>query len=350
MDTIRLTQFSSAAGCGCKMAPAALESILQNSRTANQYKELLVGNESSDDAAVYDWGDGTGLISTTDFFTPIVDDAFLFGKIAAANAISDVYAMGGKPLLALAILAWPLEKLGPELAKAVMAGARETCSEAGIPLAGGHSIDSTEPVFGLAVSGRVMLADMKKNNTAQAGDYLLLTKPLGVGVLSTAEKRGVIKPEHVEDFHRQLGMLNSVGYELGKIPGVHALTDVTGFGLMGHLIEMAEGSGLGAELYYSKVPILSSVPAYLSERIVPDATYRNWNAYQKKVAFGAGVNVMEAFTVLPDPQTNGGLLISVSPDALEQVLALLLSAGIHCCNEPIGKITAAGEKCIQVLA
>jgi selenide,water dikinase len=152
------------------------------------------------------------------------------------------------------------------------------------------------------------------------------------------------------DFHRQLGMLNSVGYELGKIPGVHALTDVTGFGLMGHLIEMAEGSGLGAELYYSKVPILSSVPAYLSERIVPDATYRNWNAYQKKVAFGAGVNVMEAFTVLPDPQTNGGLLIAVSADALEQVLSLLQSAGIHCCNEPIGRITAAGEKCIQVLA
>ena len=350
MDTIRLTQFSSAAGCGCKMAPAALESILQNSRTANQFKELLVGNESSDDAAVYDWGDGTGLISTTDFFTPIVDDAFLFGKIAAANAISDVYAMGGKPLLALAILAWPLEKLGPELARAVMAGARETCSEAGIPLAGGHSIDSTEPVFGLAVSGRVTLADLKKNNTAQAGDYLLLTKPLGVGILSTAEKRGVIKPEHIDDFHRQLGMLNSVGYELGKIPGVHALTDVTGFGLMGHLIEMAEGSGLGAELYYSKVPILSSVPAYLSERIVPDATYRNWNAYQKKVAFGPGVNVMEAFTVLPDPQTNGGLLIAVSADALEQVLAILQSAGIHCCNEPIGKITAAGEKCIQVLA
>ena len=349
MDTIRLTQFSSAAGCGCKMAPAALESILQNSRTANQFKQLLVGNESSDDAAVYDWGDGTGLISTTDFFTPIVDDAFLFGKIAAANAISDVYAMGGKPLLALAILAWPLEKLGPELARAVMAGARETCSEAGIPLAGGHSIDSTEPVFGLAVSGRVTLADLKKNNTAQVGDYLLLTKPLGVGILSTAEKRGVIKPEHIEDFHRQLGMLNSVGYELGKIPGVHALTDVTGFGLMGHLIEMAEGSGLGAELYYSKVPILSSVPAYLSERIVPDATYRNWNAYQKKVAFGAGVNVMEAFTVLPDPQTNGGLLIAVSADSLEQVLSLLQSVGIHCCNEPIGRITAAGEKCIQVL-
>jgi len=230
------------------MAPAALETILQNSRTSFQSKELLVGNESSDDAAVYDWGDGTGLISTTDFFTPIVDDAFLFGKIAAANAISDVYAMGGKPLLALAILAWPLEKLGPELAQAVMAGARETCREAGIPLAGGHSIDSTEPVFGLAVSGRVTLTDLKKNNTAQAGDYLLLTKPLGVGILSTAEKRGVIKPEHIDEFHRQLGMLNSVGYELGKIPGVHALTDVTGFGLMGHLIEMAEVSGLGAEI------------------------------------------------------------------------------------------------------
>jgi len=350
MDTIRLTQFSSAAGCGCKMAPAALESILQNSRTGSQLTELLVGNESSDDAAVYDWGDGTALISTTDFFTPIVDDAFLFGKIAAANAISDVYAMGGKPLLALAILAWPLEKLGAELAREVMAGARETCKEAGIPMAGGHSIDSTEPIFGLAVTGRVSLAHIKKNNTAQAGDYLLLTKPLGVGILSTAEKRGVIQPEHLAAFHDQLALLNSVGYDLGKIPGVHALTDVTGFGLMGHLIEMAEGSGLGAELYYSKVPILSSVQPYLSMRVVPDATYRNWNAYQQKVAFGSGVNVMEAFTILPDPQTNGGLLIAVAPTALEQVVSTLKAAGIFCCEEPIGRIIAAGEKCIQVLA
>lgn len=350
MDTIRLTQFSSAAGCGCKMAPAALESILQNSRTGSQFTELLVGNESSDDAAVYDLGDGTALISTTDFFTPIVDDAFLFGKIAAANAISDVYAMGGNPLLALAILAWPLEKLGPDLAREVMAGAREICKEAGIPMAGGHSIDSNEPIFGLAVSGRVSLSNIKKNNTAQEGDYLLLTKPLGVGILSTAEKRGVIQPEHVEEFHHQLGLLNSVGQALGTITGVHALTDVTGFGLMGHLIEMAEGSGLGAELYYSKIPILSSVTTYLSNRIVPDATYRNWNAYQQKVAFGAGVNVMEAFTILPDPQTNGGLLIAVHPKALEEVITILKAAGIHCCEQPIGKITVAGEKCVQVLA
>jgi len=350
MDTIRLTQFSSAAGCGCKMAPAALESILQNSRTGSQLKELLVGNESSDDAAVYDWGDGTALISTTDFFTPIVDDAFLFGKIAAANAISDVYAMGGKPLLALAILAWPLEKLGAELAREVMAGARETCKEAGIPMAGGHSIDSAEPIFGLAVTGRVSLTHIKKNNTAQAGDYLLLTKPLGVGILSTAEKRGVIQPEHLAAYHHQLALLNSVGYDLGKIPEVHALTDITGFGLMGHLIEMAEGSGLGAELYYSKIPILSSVQTYLSMRVVPDATYRNWNAYQQKVAFGSGVNVMEAFTVLPDPQTNGGLLIAVAPAALELVVNTLKASGILCCEEPIGKIIAAGEKCVQVLA
>jgi len=349
MEKIRLTQFSSAAGCGCKMAPAALEKILQQSRTTHGTR-LVVGNESSDDAAVYDWGDGSGLISTTDFFTPIVDDAFLFGKIAAANAISDVYAMGGEPLLALAMLAWPLEKLGTDLAKEVMAGASETCREANIPLAGGHSIDSTEPVFGLAVSGRVQLNQIKKNNTAQAGDWLLLTKPLGVGILSTAEKRGVLQEAHRATFYQQLSALNSIGKLLGKIPGVHALTDVTGFGLMGHLIEMAEGSGLGAIVHYSKVPVLLELQEYLKNRIIPDATYRNWNAYQPKVDFGSGVNVMEAFTVLPDPQTNGGLLMAVAEDSLPEVQALLQQEGLGDFAEPIGKITAAGEKCIQVLA
>lgn len=350
MEKIRLTQFSSAAGCGCKMAPAALEKILQQSRTTQHASSLIVGNESSDDAAVYDWGDGTGLISTTDFFTPIVDDAFLFGKIAAANAISDVYAMGGEPLLALAMLAWPLEKLGTDLAKDVMAGAKETCKEANIPLAGGHSIDSPEPVFGLAVSGKVQLNQIKKNNTAQAGDWLLLTKPLGVGILSTAEKRGLLNEAHRTRFYQQLSTLNSVGTLLGKIDGVHALTDVTGFGLMGHLIEMSEGSGLGAIVHYSKVPILPELQEYLKNRVIPDATYRNWNAYQPKVAFGAGVNVMEAFTVLPDPQTNGGLLMAVSEESLPEVQALLQKEGLGAFAEPIGKITNAGEKCIQVLA
>ena len=349
MEKIRLTQFSSAAGCGCKMAPAALESILQDSRTGNAVSSLLVGNDSSDDAAVYDLGDGTGLISTTDFFTPIVDDAYYFGKIAAANAISDVYAMGGSPMLALALLAWPLEKLGTELAREVLRGARDICAEAGIPLAGGHSIDGVEPVFGLAVNGRINLNNLKRNNSAQAGDLLLLTKPIGVGILSTAQKRGALEAEHEEMLYRQLSTLNSVGEKLGKLTGVHAMTDVTGFGLLGHLIEMAAGSGHGATLHYAKIPILAEARTYLKDRMVPDATYRNWNAYQSKVSFAPGVNVMEAFSMLPDPQTNGGLLVAVAPADLEEVQAILTAADPSLDAMPIGHITAAGEKLIAVM-
>ena len=348
MEKIRLTQFSAAAGCGCKMAPAALEQILQDNRTGTAFRQLLVGNESSDDAAVYDLGNGTGLISTVDFFTPIVDDAYHFGKIAAANAISDVYAMGGSPLLALALLSWPLEKLGTDTAREVLRGAREICAEAGIPLAGGHSIDGTEPLFGLAVNGRIDLQNLKKNNTAQVGDWLLLTKPIGVGILSTAQKRGALKPGQEEWLYQQLGTLNKVGELLGMLSGVHAMTDVTGFGLLGHLIEMAGGSGRGAVLHYSKIPVIPEAIEYLKERLVADATYRNWNAYQGKVSFAPGVNVMEAFSLLPDPQTNGGLLIAVAPEALIEVQNTLKNAGILYGLEPIGVITEAGEKLIQV--
>jgi selenide,water dikinase len=349
MDKIRLTQFSSAAGCGCKMAPAALEKILQDNRTESGLQNLLVGNDSSDDAAVFDMGNGKGLISTADFFTPIVDDAYYFGRIAAANAISDVYAMGGTPLMALALLSWPLEKLGTDTAREVLRGARDVCAEAGIPLAGGHSIDGAEPIFGLSVNGMIELSHLKKNNTAKVGDLLLLTKPLGTGILSTAQKRGALPQEREEMFHRHLSALNSIGTTLGKIEGVHAMTDVTGFGLLGHLIEMAEGSGCGARLHYGSIPVIEEARAYLKERMIPDATYRNWNAYQNKVSFAAGVNVMEAFSLLPDPQTNGGLLVAVAPEAWSQVQEVLLSAGIAVRKEPIGAIIAQGEKLIQVL-
>ncbi len=348
MDPVKLTQFSHGAGCGCKIAPAVLDKILQSNFHFADNKNLLVGNSSKDDAAVYDLGDGTALISTTDFFTPIVDDAFAFGKIASANAISDVYAMGGKPLLAIAILGWPVDKLPAELAQQVLEGAREICAEAGIPLAGGHSIDTPEPIFGLAVNGLVAIDHLKRNNTAQAGDVLLLTKPLGVGILSTAQKREVLKEEHLALMLSQLSTLNKVGEALGKINGVHAMTDVTGFGLLGHLIEMAEGSGLSAELVYQKIPILEAVKDYLPQRIVPDATYRNWNGYSNKVGFGAGVNVMEAFTILPDPQTNGGLLIAVDPGALHEVQEVLKSHGLENFTEPIGVMTESSEKIITV--
>lgn len=346
-QVIKLTQFSHGAGCGCKIAPRVLEEILKT-QVSNTNNKLLVGNDSRDDAAVYDLGNGSALISTTDFFMPIVDDPYDFGKIAGANAISDVYAMGGKPLLAIAILGWPVEKLGTELAQKVIEGGRAVCLEAGIPLAGGHSIDSPEPIFGLAVSGIVPIENLKKNNTAQVGDQLLLTKPLGVGILSTAQKRGLLKEEHRILMLQQLSKLNKIGEELGKLDGVTAMTDVTGFGLLGHLIEMAEGSGLGAELYYEKIPVAAGVREYISQRIFPDATTRNWSSYSDKVKFEKGVNVMEAFTLLPDPQTNGGLLIAVKEKSLSQVVTALEVSGLTEFIIPIGKIIEPGPKCIVV--
>ena len=326
-----------------------LEEILQTTQTTFTDKKLIVGNSNKDDAAVYDLGNGTALISTTDFFTPIVDDAFDFGCIASANAISDVYAMGGKPIMAIAVLGWPVEKLPASLAQQVLEGARSICKEAGISLAGGHSIDSPEPFFGLAVNGIINIAQLKQNNTATAGDLLLLTKPIGVGILTTAEKRNVLKDEHKGIAAAQMIQLNKIGVELGKLEAVTAMTDVTGFGLLGHLIEMAEGSNLSAELYYSKIPFLEPAKEYLAQRIVPDATYRNWNSYSSKVAFGSGVNVMEAFNLLPDPQTNGGLLIAVKAEQLEAVQELLQQHNLTAYTNPIGKLIPKAEKVIQVL-
>ena len=351
MDTtevIKLTQFSRGAGCGCKIAPKVLDEILKTNITAPANSKLLVGNSSKDDAAVYDLGNGMALISTTDFFMPIVDDAFDFGRIASANAISDVYAMGGKPLLAVAILGWPVEKLPAELAQKVLDGSRMICEEAGIPLAGGHSIDSAEPIFGLAVTGLVDIKNLKKNNTAKPGDVIFITRPLGVGVLSTAQKRGLIKEEHVAVMINQMTQLNKIGEVLGKVEGVTAMTDVTGFGLLGHLIEMAEGGGCSAEINYSALPVADGVKEYLAQRIVPDATYRNWNSYSTKTAFERGVNVMEAFNLLPDPQTNGGLLIAVNADSVEAVKNLLRENGLTAFLEPIGRFITGAEKIIMV--
>jgi selenide,water dikinase len=346
-EKIRLTQFSHGGGCGCKIAPMVLEEILSSDTDMPVYEKLIVGNSSKDDAAVYDLGNGTALISTTDFFTPVVDDAYIFGQIASANAISDVYAMGGKPMLAVAILGWPVEKLPAALARQVLEGSRNICAVAGIPLAGGHSIDSPEPIFGLAVNGIVAITHLKQNNTAKEGDVLFLTKPLGVGILSAAQKRSALQPEHESILIKQLTQLNSVGEALGKLEGVHAMTDVTGFGLLGHLIEMAEGSGLSAEISYGAVPILEPAKEYLARKIMPDATYRNWNSYSSKVAFSTGVNVMEAFNILPDPQTNGGLLIAADPASVDEVKHLLKKAGIET-TTPIGRLMAQYEKIITV--
>jgi selenide,water dikinase len=279
---------------------------------------------------------------------PIVDNAFEFGRIAAANSISDVYAMGGKPSMAIAILGWPVEKLPTELAQKVIEGGRTICNKAGIPLAGGHSVDSTEPIFGLAVTGLVNKENLKKNNTAEEGDWIFLTKPLGVGILSTAHKRGLLKEEHLQIMIEQMTSLNKIGGELGNIRGVTAMTDVTGFGLLGHLIEMTEGSGLTAEISYNKIAVVNGVKDFINQRIFPDATTRNWNSYYEKVRFEKGVNVMEAFTLLPDPQTNGGLLFSVKEGFKDEIVSLLKEFGLNDFTEPIGKFISKGDKAIEV--
>ncbi len=346
--SIRLTEYSSGAGCGCKIAPAVLASILQTNQSNVFDPNLLVGNHSNDDAAVYDIGNGVATISTTDFFTPIVDDPFYFGKIAAANAISDVYAMGGKPILSIAILGWPVDKLPASLAQQVLEGARASCAAAGISLAGGHSVDTAEPLFGLAVTGMVDIQHLKRNNTAQEGDLIFLTKPIGVGILSTAQKRGVLSADASDTMIQQMSQLNNIGQQLGLIPGVTAMTDVTGFGLLGHLIEMTTGANLSAELYYAKIPVIESCKEYLAQRMVPDATYRNWNGYSEKVQFEKGVNVMEAFNLLPDPQTNGGLLLTVSPSAAAAVIEILKQNGYGQFIEPIGKMLPLQPKTIEV--
>jgi selenide,water dikinase len=348
LEETLLTQFSRGAGCGCKIAPKLLEEILLSHQSYPADKNLLVGNTSKDDAAVYDIGNGMAVVSTTDFFMPIVDDAFDFGRIASANAISDVYAMGAKPLMAVAILGWPVEKLPAALAQQVLEGARKTCSDAGIPLAGGHSIDSVEPMFGLAVTGLVEIKNLKQNNTAQENDLLFLTKPLGVGILSTAQKRGLLKDEHASILIRQMSTLNKIGEQLGLIKEVTAMTDVTGFGLLGHLIEMAEGAGLSAEVYYSKLPVIEGAQSYLTQRIVPDATFRNWNSYSAKTGFEKGVNVMEAFNLLPDPQTNGGILFSVKESATDEIKDMFKRNGLENFIEPVGKFIERQEKIIMV--
>ncbi|MCU0394340.1 MAG: selenide, water dikinase SelD [Chitinophagaceae bacterium] len=346
---IRLTAFAHGAGCGCKIAPAVLDQIIKTAQPAAAFPQLLVGNSSKDDAAVYDLGNGTCVVSTTDFFMPIVDDAFDFGRIAGANAISDVYAMGGRPLMAVAVLGWPVEKLPPELAAQVLEGCRAVCAEAQIPLAGGHSIDSPEPFFGLAVTGTVQKEHLKQNNTAQNGDLLFLTKPLGVGILSTTMKRGELPADYYAEMIRWMTQLNSLGEQLGTLPGVHAMTDVTGFGLLGHLLEMCEGSGLGATLTYASIPVAAGVRECLQQNMVPDATYRNWNAYSTQVKFAPGVNVMEAFKLLPDPQTNGGLLLAVAPEAEGAVRSILQAAGLGDLQQPIGHLHLPEEKRILIV-
>ena len=351
LKSYKLTQYSHGAGCGCKISPKVLDVILSPPTPIGGAPVLtpplgagglLVGNSSRDDAAVMDLGNGEAIISTTDFFMPIVDDAFDFGRIASANAISDVYAMGGMPLLAIAILGWPIDKLPPEVAAQVIEGSRSICAEAGIPLAGGHSIDSPEPIFGLAVTGKVAIPNLKKNDTATEGCLLYLTKKLGVGILTTAQKKGILKDEHADIAPQQMMQLNQIGAVLGTLPYVTALTDVTGFGLLGHLIEMAEGSGLSAEIEFEKVPKLPFIEDYLAQKSFPGGTVRNWDSYGHKIG---EVSELQKF-ILADPQTSGGLLIAVEADTQEEFEALMEERGFEL--QTFGKLVEKREKVVYV--
>ena len=275
---------------------------------------------------------------------PIVNDAFDFGRIAAANAISDVYAMGGKPVIATALLGWPVDKLPVELAQKVLDGARTICNEAGIPLAGGHSIDTLEPMFGLSVNGLIAIKNLKQNSTAQEGDLIYCTKKIGIGILATALKRGLLKEEHQEVFIRQLTQLNKIGEHFGELPYVSAMTDITGFGLLGHIIEMAEGANLSAELHYANVPVIEGIQEYIAKTIVPDNAYRNWNSFEKKVN-GIGA---ESFYTLCDPQTNGGLLLTISPKHQQEFDAFLSENSLVDFAKPIGKMVSKMDKCVTI--
>lgn len=339
---IKLTQYSHGSGCGCKVAPAVLDEILKNTGANFNTDKLLVGNDNKDDAAVYDMGNGMALISTVDFFTPIVDDAFNYGRIAAANALSDVYAMGGRPFLAIAVLGFPTEKLPVEIAQQIIAGGKSICAQAGVTLAGGHTIDAPEPFFGLAVNGMVPVKNLKQNSTAKAGDLLFLTKPLGTGKLATALKRSMITEAEMQPAVDAMCMLNTFGEELGKHEYVHALTDVTGFGLLGHLIEMCEGAQLRAEIDYAKVPLLQGVKDLAAKFVYADNTMRNWKAYETKVQ-GIG---SESLLTLCDPQTSGGLLIAIDPGGVHEFTTLAAANNLQMVS--IGKMNNTGDKLIQI--
>ena len=323
---IRLTAFSHGGGCGCKIAPGVLASILKTSAPGFLPPQLMVGIETADDAAVWRLNDHQALIATTDFFMPIVDDPFDFGRIAATNAISDVYAMGGTPIMALAIVAMPIAQLPVEVIGQVLAGGNAVCAQAGIPIAGGHTIDSVEPIYGLVVMGLVHPDKVRRNADARPGDVLVLGKPLGVGILSAALKKGALDEAGYARLIATTTRLNKPGTQLAELPGVHAITDVTGFGLAGHALEMARGAGLRASIDWSCVPLIDAVEALANDGFVTGASGRNWASYGADVRLDAALPA-RARDLLCDPQTSGGLLVSCSPDSVDQVLACFRDGG-----------------------
>jgi selenide,water dikinase len=332
MSAVRLTQYSHGAGCGCKISPKVLSEILGCVPPQVRDPNLLVGYDSRDDAAVYRIAEDQAVVSTTDFFMPIVDEPFDFGGIASVNAMSDIYAMGAKPIMAIAILGWPVETLDPAIAGEVLSGARDACSRAGIPLAGGHSIDAPEPIFGLAVTGLVHPSRIRSNNLARPGDELYLTKPLGIGILTTAQKRGVLTDEDFRTVRDLMLELNEIGGELADLQAVSSMTDITGFGLLGHLVQLCEASGVCAEIDFARVPRLEALPRYIAQNTFPGGTARNHASYGHKVSPMPD----EAKNVLFDPQTSGGLLVAVAPDGRDEFLRAAARRGLNLA--PFGKL------------
>ena len=323
---LRLTSLAHGGGCGCKLAPSVLQQLLNSQPAAQPFKQLLVGTETGDDAAVWKLDDGTCVIATTDFFMPMVDDPYEFGRIAATNAISDVYAMGGTPIMALAILGIPIDKLPTETAAKILAGGSAVCAAAGIPVAGGHSIDSPEPIYGLAVIGTCKEGDIRRNSGARAGDAIILTKPLGVGIYSAAFKKGELSASGYTDMIGSMTLLNRVGAKLAKDPAVHAMTDVTGFGLFGHALEMARGSGASIILDTASVPIFPEATELVRRGFFTGASVRNWASYRDGVAVGSDYPEWQRH-LFTDPQTSGGLLISCDVNHANRLLQQIVDEG-----------------------
>ncbi|MDQ0513126.1 selenide, water dikinase SelD [Ancylobacter amanitiformis] len=343
----RLTSLAHGGGCGCKLAPSVLRELLSEQPAAGPFERLLVGTETGDDAAVWQLDDDTCLIATTDFFMPMVDDPYEFGRIAATNAISDVYAMGGKPLLALAILGMPLGRLEPAMVREILKGGASIAAEAGIPVAGGHSIDCPEPIYGLAVIGTASPSAIRKNSTARAGDVLILTKPLGVGIYSAAFKKEALSAPAYAEMIASMTRLNRIGTELGKEAEVHAVTDVTGFGILGHGLEVARGAALALEIRAAALPLLSEAEELARQGFVTGASHRNWASYGESVRLPVGLPDHQRH-LLTDPQTSGGLLVAVAPDAAERLLGTIRAAG-YADAAIIGR-AVEGEPSVTVLA
>ncbi len=328
MTKIRLTQYSHGGGCGCKIAPSVLSEILSGLPQAGMFPDLMVGLESSDDAAVYRLNDTQAIIATTDFFMPIVDDAFDFGRIAATNALSDIYAMGGQPILALAVVGMPIDKLPIETIQQIMAGGAAVCQSAGIPIAGGHSIDSPEPIYGLVALGIVHPDKVKRNDRAQAGDVLVLGKPIGVGVLSAALKKGELSADGYRQMIEVTTQLNRTGTALSALEGVHAMTDVTGFALLGHLLEICRGSQLQAQLEFDRIPFIDIALQLAQDGYATGAAARNWASYAESVTLESHIAEWQR-KLLCDPQTSGGLLVSCTPETVDVVLAAFNADGFN---------------------